>query len=78
MRTLRARSSELTTHCDSIPDWLLPDPIYSIWIYVLSLISYTLATSCEELTQRKDSDAGRDWRREEKGTIEDEMAGWHH
>ena len=26
----------------------------------------------------KDSDAGRDWRQEEKGTIEDEMAGWHH
>ena len=26
----------------------------------------------------KDSDAGRDWRREEKGTREDEMAGWHH
>ena len=23
-------------------------------------------------------DAGRDWRREEKGTTEDEMAGWHH
>ena len=26
----------------------------------------------------KDSDAGRDWVQEEKGTIEDEMAGWHH
>ena len=26
----------------------------------------------------KDSDAGKDWRREEKGTTEDEMAGWHH
>ena len=24
------------------------------------------------------SDAGRDWRQEEKGTTEDEMAGWHH
>ena len=23
-------------------------------------------------------DAGRDWGQEEKGTIEDEMAGWHH
>ena len=27
---------------------------------------------------RKDSDAGKDWRQEEKGTIEDEMVGWHH
>ena len=26
----------------------------------------------------KDSDAGRDWWQEEKGTTEDEMAGWHH
>ena len=23
-------------------------------------------------------DAGRDWGQEEKGTTEDEMAGWHH
>ena len=26
----------------------------------------------------KDSDAGRDWGEEEKGTTEDEMVGWHH
>ena len=26
----------------------------------------------------KDSDAGRDWGQEEKGTTEDEMAGWYH
>ena len=26
----------------------------------------------------KDSDAGRDWGQEEKGTTEDEMAAWHH
>ena len=25
-----------------------------------------------------DPDAGRDWGQEEKGTTEDEMAGWHH
>ena len=34
------------------------------------------------LTQRVDSlektDVGRDWGQEEKGTTEDEMAGWHH
>ena len=32
------------------------------------------------LSQRfgKDSEAGRDWGQEEKGTTEDEMAGWHH
>ena len=27
---------------------------------------------------RRDSDAGRDWGQEEKGTTEDAMAGWHH
>ena len=26
----------------------------------------------------EDSDAGRDWGQEEKGTTEDEMAGWYH
>ena len=26
----------------------------------------------------KDSDSGRDWGQKEKGTTEDEMAGWHH
>ena len=26
----------------------------------------------------KEPDAGRDWEQEEKGTTEDEMAGWHH
>ena len=34
------------------------------------------------LMRRVDSlektDAGRDWRQEEKGTTEDEMVGWHH
>ena len=27
---------------------------------------------------RKDPDAGKDWRQEEKGTTENEMVGWHH
>ena len=27
---------------------------------------------------RKDPDAGKDWKQEEKGTTEDEMVGWHH
>ena len=45
---------------------------------MLKLNSSTLATSCEELTHWKDSDTGRDWGQEEKGTTENEMAGWHH
>ena len=26
----------------------------------------------------KDPDVGKDWWEEEKGTLEDEMVGWHH
>ena len=26
----------------------------------------------------KDPEAGKDWRRKEKGLTEDEMVGWHH
>ena len=37
---------------------------------------------CGHLMRRVDSlektNAGRDWGQEEKGTTEDEMAGWHH
>ena len=32
----------------------------------------------ESLLIRKDSDAGKDWRREVKGMTEDEVVGWHH
>ena len=64
------------------------DPINSFWrISALGFLwkewcwswsSSTLATSCEELTHWKDSDSGKDWGQEEKGTTEDEMAGCHH
>ena len=37
-----------------------------------------MATSCKVLTHWKFSDAERDWEQEEKGTTEDEMAGWRH
>ena len=30
------------------------------------------------ILEPKNSDAGKDWGQEEKGTTEDEMAGWHH
>ena len=32
----------------------------------------------KSLLTGKDSDAGRDWGQEEKGTTEDEVAGWYH
>ena len=35
-------------------------------------------TLCTRQQKGKDSDAGRDCGQEEKGTPEDDMAGWHH
>ena len=39
---------------------------------------FTAQLSQPYMTTGKDPDAGRDWGQEEKGTTEDEMAGWHH
>ena len=52
----------------SLEEWSWFIIIHWCW----SWNSSTLATSCEELTHWKDSDAGRDWGQEEKGTTEDE------
>ena len=52
-------------------------PGWSLEGMMVKLKLQTLATSCEWWLIGKDSDAGRDWGLEEKGTTEDEMAGWH-
>ena len=55
---------------------------WSNWAHILwkewfwSWISNSVATWCIKLSYWKDPDAGQDWRKE-KGTIEDEMTGWH-
>ena len=46
--------------------------------YLSKFKHVSTAQNGEELTHWKDPDAGRDWGKEEKGTTEDEMAGWHH
>ena len=38
----------------------------------------TVASNAKNWLIWKDPDAGKDWRWEEKGTAENEMAGWHH
>ena len=52
-------------------------PEYSLERLVLKLKLQGFGSWCKELTHWKDSDAGKDWGQEEKGTTEDEMAGWH-
>ena len=40
----------------------------------LQYVGYLMQTA----DSGKDPDAGKDWGQEEKGTTEDETAGWHH
>ena len=49
--------------------------IHVIEVYAHELFSTVYAKSW---LIGKDPDAGTDWGQEEKGTTEDEMAGWHH
>ena len=53
-------------------------PEYSLEGLYWSWNSNTLAIWCGEMTPWKRTNAGKDWRQEEKGTTEDEMVGWHH
>ena len=48
------------------------------WCWSRSWSSNTLATDAENWLSGKYSDAGKDWRWEEKGTTEDEMVEWHY
>ena len=47
-------------------------------LYQLSQSLDILIVTISQTQVRIVSDAGRDWGQEEKGTTEDEMAGWHH
>ena len=67
--------------------WIAGDPTSPFWRISpgISLEGMMLKLKLQyfgHLMRRVDSlektDAGRDWGQEEKGTTEDEMAGWHH
>ena len=49
---------------------------FPIWIPFISFSSMTAVA--KTFRTKSNSSAGRDWGQEEKGTTEDEMAGWHH
>ena len=51
----------------------MPAPVCQLFMYYT-----TVPPHVKSWLIGKDSDAGRDWGQEEKGTTEDEMAGWHH
>ena len=52
------------------------------WVFFGKMMLMLKLQYFGHLMRRVDSlektDAGRDWGQEEKGTTEDEMAGWHH
>ena len=48
------------------------------WIFIGRTDAEAEAPIAKSQHIRKDPDAGKDWRQEEKGTIEDEMVGWYH
>ena len=54
-------------------------PEYSLEGLMLKLkLQYFWPPDVKNWLTGKDPDAGKDWRWEEKGTTEDEVAGWHH
>ena len=53
-------------------------PGYSLEGMMLQLKLQYFAHLMQRVDSLEKTDAGRDWEQEEKGTTEDEMAGWHH
>ena len=49
---------------------------YYITVYITDCVSWV--PHAKSWLIGKDSNAGSEWGQEEKGTTEDEMAGWHH
>ena len=53
-------------------------PEYSLEGLMLNLKLQYFGHLMRRVDSLEKTDAGRDWGQEEKGTTEDEMAGWHH
>ena len=53
-------------------------PEYSLEGLMLKLKCQYFGHLMRRVDSLEKTDAGRDWGQEEKGTTEDEMAGWHH
>ena len=53
-------------------------PVCSLEGMILKLKLQYFGHLMRRVDSLEKTDAGRDWGQEEKGTAEDEMAGWHH
>ena len=58
--------------------WFIPLYHLVYWWFLLAYFSLELLCPSKSWLIKKDPDAGKDWRQEEKWVTEDEMAGWHH
>ena len=74
-RLLRVPWTARRSH-QSILKELSPECSWKEWWWSWS--SNILSPDGKSWLIRKDPDAGKDWRQEEKGTTEDDMVGWHH
>ena len=54
------------------------NPGISFEVMMLKLKLQYFGHLMQKVDSLEKTDAGRDWGQEEKGTTEDEMAGWHH
>ena len=75
------KTLESPLHCEEIkpvnPKWNQP------WIFIgrtdaEAEVPILWSPDAKNWLTGKDPDAGKDWGQEEKGTIEEEMVGWHH
>ena len=53
-------------------------PRFIGWTYAEAETPVLRPRDAKNWLTRKDPDAGKGWRQEEKGMTEDEMVGWHH
>ena len=53
-------------------------PGISLEVMMLKLQLQYFGHLMQRVDPSEKTDAGKDWGKEEKGTTEDEMAGWHH
>ena len=74
------KTPESPLDCKEIQPVILKDisPGYSLQGLMLKLKLQYFGHLMRRVDSLENSDAGRDWGQEEKGTTEDEMAGWHH
>ena len=74
------KTFESTLNCMEIQPSILKEisPGISLEGMMLRLKLQYFGQLMRRVDSLEETDAGRDWGQEEKGTTEDEMAGWHH